>query len=94
MSRKHKHRKHKGCCSGQNQHQCGKNCQCNEVDRVEISTEAELHALLNLIMKHGKEREERQLKKDIDLANAMLADVESDVSTNPVALLTNGETKV
>jgi len=82
MSRKHKHRKHKGCCGGGNQHQCGEKCQCNTVERVEISTEAELHALLNLIMRSGKEREERQLQKDVDLANAMLADVENDIPTN------------
>ena len=87
MSRKHKHRKHK-CCNGGNQHQCGENCQCGKVEKIEISTREELQALINLIIRNGKEREARQNQKDVELANAMLADVESEVITEDETPLT------
>ena len=75
MSKKHKHRKHK-CCNGGNEHHCGENCQCSETTKkVEINTEAELYALLNLIVKNGEERSKREQKSEDNLANAMLEDV-------------------
>ena len=95
MSRKHKHRKHKGCCSGTEQHKCGGNCQCNDgVQRVEITTEKELWALINFITQNGKEREKRIEKKDKQLADAMKADVESEVSVEPSAALTPIESAI
>ena len=95
MSRKHKHRKHKGCCNGGNQHQCGGNCQCHPgVERVEITTEKEMWALINFITENGKKRENRIEQNEKRLSDALLADVVKDVPTNteaPVALLTEGE---
>ena len=81
---KHKHRnKGKKCCSGQKQHQCGGNCKCDadRVDKVEISTEAEMWALINLITRAGEAREKKQTSAEVHLANSMLADVESELPT-------------
>jgi hypothetical protein len=77
--RKHKHHKNK-CCNSGSQHQCSGNCQCkkNTVDVVEITTQAELYALINLIMKNGKDRESRQFQEEMDLADDMKADAEAD----------------
>jgi hypothetical protein len=97
MSRKHKHRKHRNkheCCSGGNQHKCGGNCHCNRVDRVEITTEAELWALVNLISNQGKKRVNKQLQREENLAKAMLEDVVPTDTETPVNPLTPIESAI
>ena len=63
-----------GNCEGGHKCRCGDQCKCRECEHLHVENEAEMIRLLNLILIHGKKKEEEYKRKQEKMSNDLLID--------------------